>query len=164
MHLERNPQVGMLLLELAEKNGNGDRGRARGGTDRELTRQGARALGRDLVEHLLLELEQSLCTAEQPQSRLRWLDAAPRAVEQLRPEPLLERSHLKRHGWLRDAESLCRLREAPQLDNGTECGELPGIHKQSLSQESAKGPKRWAISHSTGARRTDVFKSLLLNV
>ena len=92
------------------------------------------ALGGDLVEHLLLELEQALRAAEQPQPGLGRLDAAPGAVEQLHPEPLLERPHLQRDGGLGDAESLGRLREAAPLDDGAERGELTRIHKRSLSQ------------------------------
>ena len=73
--------------------------------------------------------------AEEPQPGLGRLDPAPGAVEQLRPEPLLERPHLQRDGRLRDAEPLGRLREAPPLDDGAECGELARVHKRILSQD-----------------------------
>ena len=52
-------------------------------------------LRRDLVEHLLLELEQPLGAAEEAQAGLGRLHAAAGAVEQLHPEALLERPHLQ---------------------------------------------------------------------
>ena len=84
--------------------------------------------------------EQPLRAAVEPQTRLRRLDPAAGAVEQLRAEPLLERPHLQRHGRLRDAEPLGRLREALALDDGAERGELARIHKPSLS--TACPPRR----------------------
>ena len=109
VHLERNPEVGMLLLELAEKDRNGNRGRPGRCPDRELAGESAGTLGRDLLEHLLLQLEQPLCAAEQPQPGLGRLDPAAGAVEELRPEPFFERPHLQGDGGLRDTESFGRL-------------------------------------------------------
>ena len=95
-----------------------------------------RGVGRDLVEHLLLELEQALRAAVETQAGLRRLHPAAGAVEQLGAEPLLERPHLERDRGLGDTEPLRRLREAPPLDDGAEGGELARIHKQILYQRS----------------------------
>ena len=89
-------------------------------------------LAGDLVEQLLLEREQALRAAVQPQARLGRLDATSGAVEELRAEPLLERAHLERHGRLRDAETLGRLREAAALDDGDKRGKLTRVHKHIL--------------------------------
>ena len=63
--------------------------------------------------------------------RLGRLDPAPGAVEQLRPEPLLERANLEADGRLRDPEPLRRLREALAVDDLAEGGELSRIHQKS---------------------------------
>ena len=81
---------------------------------------------------LLLEREQPLRAAVEPQPRLGRLDAPPRAVEQLRAEPLLERPDLQADRRLRHAEPLRRLREAAALDDRAERGQLTRVHKQSL--------------------------------
>jgi hypothetical protein len=60
------------------------------------------------------------------------LDAAAGAVEQPLSEALLERANLEADGRLRDAELLGRLREAPAVDNRTECGQLASVHKRIL--------------------------------
>ena len=113
-------------------------------------RERALALGGDLVEQLLLELQHALRAAEQPHPGLGRLDAAAGAVEQLRAEALLERPHLERHGRLRDAEPLGGLREAPPFDDRAERGELARVHKRILSQDrrpmrSADRPGRGTI-------------------
>src|SRR5213078_3105999 len=76
--------------------------------------------------------EQALGTAVEPPSRFGRLDAATRAVEELQPEPLLERPDLQAHRRLGDAELVGRLREAPPLDDRAKCCELSRVHKQSL--------------------------------
>ena len=129
---QRDLDAGMLALELAEEQRHDDRGRAGRGADLQLARELALALAGDLVEDLLLEREQPLRAAVEPQPRLGRLDAAAGAVEQLRAEPLLERPHLQRDGGLGDAETLGRLREAAPLDDGAERRELARIHKQIL--------------------------------
>ena len=100
----------------------------------ELQRPGQHALvaGGDLLDDLLLEREQPLRAAVEPQPGLGRLDAPPGAVEQLGPEPLLERPHLQADGGLGDPEPLRGLREAAPLDDGAEGGELTRIHKRSL--------------------------------
>ena len=83
----------------------------------------------DLGDELLLEREQPLGAAVEPQAGLGRLDPPARAVEELRPEPLLERAHLKADGGLRHPEPLGGLREAAPLDDRAEGCELPRIHK-----------------------------------
>ena len=129
---QRDPDAGMLALELAEEQRHHDRGRAGRGTDLQLARELALALAGDLVEDLPLQREQPLGAAVEPQPGLGRLDAAAGAVEQLRPEPLLERPHLQRDGRLGDTETLGRLREAAPLDDGAEGGQLACVHKQTL--------------------------------
>ena len=129
---ERDPDARMLALELAEEQRHDDRGRAGRGADLQLARELALALAGDLVEDLPLEREQPLRAAVEPQPGLGRLDAAAGAVEQLRPEPLLERPHLQRDGRLGDTETLGRLREAAPLDDGAERGELTRVHKKIL--------------------------------
>ena len=102
------------------------------GAELQLAGELALALARELVEQLLLEAEQPLRAAVEAQAGLGRLDAASRAVEQLRAEPLLERAHLQRDGGLRDSEPLGRLREAAALDDGAEGCELTRVHKHIL--------------------------------
>ena len=90
------------------------------------------ALERDVGEHLLLEREQPLGAEVEPHPGLGRLDPAPGAVEQLRPEPLLERAHLEADRGLRDAEPLGRLGERAPLDDRAERCELARVHEQSL--------------------------------
>ena len=79
VHLERDVQVGVPLVELAEEHRHDDRGGAGRGADRELARERAGAVGGDLVEHLLLELEQALGAAEEAQPGLGRLHAPARS-------------------------------------------------------------------------------------
>ena len=92
-----------------------------------MPRQLARRSSADLGDHLLLEREQPLRAAVEPHPRLGRLDPPAGAVEQLRPEPLLERPDLQADRGLGDAEALRGLREAPPLDDRAERGELPRI-------------------------------------
>src|SRR5256885_8033151 len=82
------------------------------------------------------EREQSLRTAVEPQARLGRLDPAARAVEQLRAEALLERSHLQADRRLRHPEPLRGLGEAAPLDDDAEGGELTRIHKRILCTDT----------------------------
>ena len=91
----------------------------------------ARLLGH-LGDDLLLEREQPLRAAVEPHSRLGRLDPPARAVEELRPEPLLERADLQAHRRLGDAEPLGGLREAAPLDDRAKCRKLTRVHKDSL--------------------------------
>ena len=137
---QRHADARVLALELAQEDRDDDRGRPRRGADRDLAGELPLALAGHLVDELLLEGQQPLRASVEAETRLRRLDPAAGAVEQLGAEPLLERPHLQRHGRLRDAEALRRLREALALDDGAECGELARIHKPSLS--TACPPRR----------------------
>src|SRR5581483_7224777 len=127
-HRERDAHVGMPLLELAEHARQDRPARAGGRADLEAAGELALRLLAQLGEELLLLREQPLRAPVQPLARLRRLDAAAGAVEELPPEPLLERADLKAHRRLRDTQLLRRLREAPPLDDGAEGGQLARIH------------------------------------
>src|SRR5438093_5048607 len=114
---ERDAEVGMVLGELAEELRDDDPAGARGGPDLEGAAQLLGASEADRGHDLLLEREQSLRAAVEPQARLGRLDPAAGAVEQLRPEALLERPHLQAHRRLRHPEPFCGLGEAPPLDD-----------------------------------------------
>ena len=85
----------------------------------------------DLLDELLLEREHPLGAAVD-RGRPRWSRRAARAVEQPAAEALLERAHLEADRGLGDAEALCRLREALELDDRAERGQLPRVHKHRL--------------------------------
>jgi lipopolysaccharide/colanic/teichoic acid biosynthesis glycosyltransferase len=127
------------LLELAEQLGDHDPAGTRRRADLECPRKLVATFEPDLGDDLLLECQQPLCTAVETHSRLGRLDATPGPVEELRPEPLLERPHLKAHCGLGDAEPVGRLREAATLDDRAECGELTRVHKRMLCTRVA-GP------------------------
>ena len=112
------------------------------GAERERAREVALALRGDVVEHLLLEREQTLRAAVEPRAGLGRLDPAPRAVEELRAETLLERAHLERDRRLGDAELLRRLRERPPLDDRAECRQLARVHKRMLIDAWCASPLR----------------------
>jgi len=124
-------------LELGEH----DRQDAPAGPGRaaDLEPSGQLALGLvpELVQDLLLEREQPLRAAIEPHAGLGRLDAPPGAVEQLLPEPLLERANLQAHRRLRDAELVGGLGEAPPLDDSAECCELLGVDLEPSSHEES---------------------------
>ena len=134
MHLERDPYPRVSVLELAEELRHDDCGRPGRRADRERARELALTLGDDVVEELLLEREQPLCATVQTHSRFGRLDATTRAVEELRPEALLERAHLERDGRLGDAELVGCVGERASLDDGAERGQLACVHKPILCQ------------------------------
>ncbi len=138
VHLERDADGRVRALELAEELRHDDRGGPGRGADREHAREVALRLRDDVGEHLLLEREEPLRAAVQAPSGLGRLDAAPRPVEELGAEPLLERPHLQRDGGLGDPEPLGRLGEGAALDDRAERCELTRIHKRSLSQSFAR--------------------------
>src|SRR5581483_10744029 len=133
-HRERDVQARVMLRELAQQPWQDDAARAGRRTDLERAGEVALRVARDLGRDLLLEREQALRAAVQPQPRFGGLDAPPRAVEQLRPEPLLERLYLEAHRRLRDAEPLGRLAEAAPLDDGDEGLQLLRVHKRILCE------------------------------
>ena len=88
------PAARVVALELAEQER--ERRSPPGPVEAPISsvpRSGPSGLG-ELAEQLLLEREQPLRAAVEPEPRLGRLDAPARAVEQLRAEPLLERPHL----------------------------------------------------------------------
>ena len=90
-------------------------------------------LERHVGEHLLLEREQPLRADVESHPRLGGLDASPRAVEQLRPEPLL-RAHApggSPAGCVTPRRSAAS-RERPALDDTTERCKLARVHEQTL--------------------------------
>ena len=119
---ERDVHLRVELLELGEH----DRqdAPARPGRAADLEPPGELAFGvvAELLKDLLLEREQPLRAAIEPHPGLGRLDAPPGAVEQLLPEPLLERANLQAHRRLRDAELVGGLREAPPLDDRAKRG------------------------------------------
>src|SRR5262249_21779040 len=126
------PHPGMSRLELAKEQRHDDRGRPRRCPDREHTDDVAVGAQLHLVEQLLLELDETLSATIETLTGLGRHDPPAGAVEQLAAEPLFQRPHLERDGWLRDTETLRREREASQLDDGAERCQLPRIHEQSL--------------------------------
>ena len=152
VHLEGHAHSGMRLLELAEELRHDDRSRAGRGADRERAGQLALGFGGQLVEHLRLEREEPLRAPVQPAPRLRGLDPSPRAVEELRPQSLLQRPHLQRDRRLGDAELVRRLGERAALDHRAERRQLPRIHKKTLSERS-RFPRPSALREDTRVLR-----------
>ena len=125
-------QLRVRVRELAEELREDDAARAGRRADLERAVELAgRVLG-ELGDDLLLELQQPLGAAVELEPGLGRLDAAAGAVEELRPEPLLERPHLQRDGGLGDAEPLGRLGERLALDHLAERLQLTRIHKRRL--------------------------------
>ena len=116
----------------------------------------------DVGLDLLLEREQLLRAPVEAPPGLGGLDAPAGAVEELRPEPLLERAHLQRHRRLCDAQPLGRLREAPPVDDRAEGGELARIHKRELIREERCRVTSCASgSTSRTRRRCSFFRPLI---
>ena len=82
------------------------------------------------------------------------LHTAPGAVEQLRPEPLLQRPHLERDGRLRHPEPLGRERERLALHHLAERLQLTRVHKRSLCRRDAAAgsglPELEAVAERVG--------------
>ena len=100
--------------------------------DRERAFECAGRLLGELARDLLLERDQPLGAPVEAQARLGRLHPAPRAVEELESEPLLERPHLQADGGLRHAQPLGRLGERLPLDHLTERTKLARVHNGSL--------------------------------
>ena len=122
----------MELLELAEQDGQDASARPGGGAYLEPPLQLALGLLSELREQLLLERQEPLRSAVEPESGLGRLDPAAGTVEELLPEPLLERTDLQADRRLRHAELVGGLREAAALDDSTERRELLRVHKNTL--------------------------------
>ena len=133
---ERDRDARVLALELAEEQRDDGASRAGGRADLERAAELALHARLELLEQLPLEREHPLGPAVEGQTRLRGLDASARPVEQLAPEPLLERPDLQADGRLRHPEPLGRLREALPLDDGAKGSQLTRVHKDRLCLES----------------------------
>jgi hypothetical protein len=92
---EKDPHQRVLTLELAENDGNDDCRRSRRCPQHEVSCEIALARGAHVGDELILEREHPLSAAVEPPSRLGRLDASTRAVEELRAQALLQRSHLQ---------------------------------------------------------------------
>ena len=119
---QEHADVGIQALELAEDDRDDDRRRTRGGPQDEVAGEVTLTRRRHLRDELILEREHPLRAAVEPPARLRRLHAPSRAVEELRPEPLLESAHLERHRRLGHAEAVGRLGEATAFDHRAERG------------------------------------------
>ncbi len=161
---EEHAHVRVLTLELPEHDRDRDRSRPGRRAEDEVARELALARRGDLGDELILEREHPLRAAVEPPARLGRLDAAPGAVEELRPEPLLERAHLQRDGRLRHAEALGGLREAPALDDRAERGELTRVHKRILSvgQKTPRSASQCSSSGSVSSGPASVIRTSAL--
>jgi hypothetical protein len=83
-------------------------------------------------QQLVLEGQHALGEPVEALTGLCRLDPAARAVEQFRPEPLLERANLEADRRLGDPEALRSVGEALALYYLAEGGELSRVHKQLL--------------------------------
>jgi len=105
-HREEHPHIRVLSLELRERDRNRDRCRAGRGTEHEIASERSLARCGNVGDELVLEGEHALRAAIEAPAGLRWLDPAARAVQELRPEPLLESAHLQRDRGLGDTEAV----------------------------------------------------------
>ena len=124
---QRRGRLGVHAAEADEQAGQQARARPGRGADREVPADGV-GLGAQGVGELLLEREHALGADQHGASCGRGSDLAARAVEQPRPEPLLERAHGERDGGLGDAEVVRGDRERSALDHCHEGCELAGVH------------------------------------
>src|SRR5215212_3744930 len=124
-------QLGVFALELAEQHRNDRATRSGRGAERQLAAQHTIVAG-ELVEEVPLEHEHPLRGAVEPLPGFGRLDPAPRPVEQLGSEPLLQRPNLEADRRLGHPEPLGRLGEALPVNHLAEGGELSRVHKNSL--------------------------------
>ena len=129
---ERDVQLRVRVGELAEDLREDDAARPGRGADLERAGELAGRLLGELGDDVLLELQQALRAAVEAKPGLGRLDAPPGAVEELRPEPLLERANLQRDRGLRHPEPLGRLGERLPLDHLAKRLQLPRVHNSYL--------------------------------
>ena len=158
-HGQLDAQLGVLPLELAEQHREHDRRGTGGGAQLERAVERRVGLG-ELVEQLLLERQHPLGAAVESQPGLGRLDPASGPVEQLCPEPLLQRPHLLRNGRLGDPQPGGSLREAAPLDHLAECRQLARVHKRTLSSERYRLPMRVWVD-LTNSPHVLVFRPLI---
>ena len=131
-HRQRDVHQRMKLLELAEDDGQDAPARPGRRADLEPALELALGLLAELREQLLLEREQPLRPAVEPEAGLGRLDPAAGAVEEPLADALLERPDLQTDRRLRHPELVGRLREAAALDDRAKGGELLRVHKNTL--------------------------------
>ena len=119
-HRERDVHLRMELLELPEHHRQDAPAGPGGGADLEPALELPLRLVAELREHLLLEREEPLRSAVEPQTGLGRLDPPAGAVEEPLAHALLERPDLQADRGLRHAELVGGLREATPLDDGAE--------------------------------------------
>ena len=122
----------MQLLELAEDDRQDAAARPGRGADLEPALELALGFVAEVREQLLLEREQPLRSAVEPETGLGRLDPAAGAVEKPLADALLERSDLKADRGLRHPELVGGLREAAALDHRAKGRELLRVHKDNL--------------------------------
>jgi hypothetical protein len=124
--------LGMELLKLAQQARQDAPAGAGRSADLEPARQLALGLLAELREQLLLERDEALRTAVEPEARFGRLDPPSGAIEELLADALLERADLQADSRLGNSELVRGLGEAPTLDHRAEGGELLRIHKNTL--------------------------------
>ena len=129
---EVDRHLGVRLGELAEEHWDDRASRPGRCAQSELTAQRPLGVAGEVLEQLPLLREQPLRATVEAQPRLGRLDAAAGAVEELLPEPVLERADLKAHRRLSDPEPLGGQGKALALDDRAEGGKLAGVHKETL--------------------------------
>src|SRR5947207_10066489 len=151
---ELDLDLGVLLLELAQEEGNDDRRRPGGGADLQAARDRLLVPACDFGEQLLLELQQPLRASVQTETCFGGDDPPAGAVEQLRAEALLERANLETDRRLRDAEAHGSLGEASPLDDRTEGSTLARVDKESGGYRLDQPTRCLWIEGSNGCRRS----------
>ena len=146
---ETNAHVRVQLLELAQQERHDGPARSCGCAQFERPAQRTLRIAGHVLEQLLLEGQQLLRRRVEPEAGLRRLDPSPRAVEQLRPEPLLERPNLEADRGLGHAEPLGGLGEALSLDDRAERSQLTGVHKRPLCKRRRLSIRTWPWGRRT---------------
>ena len=122
----------MELLELPEDDRQDASTGTGGSADLEPALELALGFLAEVRKQLLLERDEPLRSAVEPETGLGRLDPAAGAVEELLADALLERPDLQAHRRLRHPELVGGLREAAALDNRTKGRELLRVHKANL--------------------------------
>ena len=131
-HRQRDMHQRMELLELPEDDRQDASTGTGGSADLESALELAFGFLAEVRKQLLLERDEPLRSAVEPETGLGRLDPASRAVEELLADALLQRPDLKAHRRLRHPELIGGLGEAAALDNRTKGRELLRVHKANL--------------------------------
>ncbi len=106
------------------------------GADPEPAAELPRAFVREVGEELVLDGQEALGAAVERNPGLSGLDAPPGPVDELLPDPLLERPNLQADRRLGHPEPLGRQGEAPLVDDRAERAKLARIHKRIICMGS----------------------------